>query len=227
MIVLQANAAALQRRLPSGWELAPYSGDDLRGTSLRGANVLVPFHEVYAVRNQDGHQPSLPQTSYVPFISQARSTATGALGHIHWLTYTEDPEAVPGKYRDGKLAQIARTQTFTKEKRGETRVRETFSAVAEGGEVHLSLAYQQGGMLIWATADKPNLPLYAAADPSVVRWYQEDQVLNVVRSDPLKINRVSEITLTMKGELSDVFDGSERVVAVVIQRPYVRQVYVP
>ena len=41
--------------------------------------------------------------------------------------------------------------------------------------------------MIWATADKPNLPLYAAKDPSIVRWYQEDQVLNVVRSDPLKI----------------------------------------
>jgi hypothetical protein len=226
MIVLQGNAAALQRRLPSGWELAPYAGDDLRGTSLRGANMLVPFHEVYAVRSHDGRQAGLPQSSYVPFISQARNTATGALGHFHWFTYTEDPEGVPGKYRDGKLAQITRSQTFTKQRRGETEVRETFSAVADGGEVHLSLAYQQGGMLIWATADRPNLPLYAATDPSIVRWYQEDQVLNIVRSDPLKVNRVSEITLNVKGELGDVFDGSERVVAVVIQRPYVRQVYV-
>jgi hypothetical protein len=226
MIVLQGNAPGLQRRLPIGWELAPYSGDDLRGTSLRNANMLVPFHEVYAVRNHDGRQPALPQTSYVPFISQARNTATGALGHFHWLTYTEDPEDVPGNYRDGKLAQITRSQTFTKQKRGEKQVRETFSAVADGGEVHLSLTYQQGGMLVWATADKPNLPLYSAADPSIVRWYQEDQVFNIVRSDPLKINRVSEITLNVKGELRDVFDGSERVVAVVIQRPYVRQVYV-
>jgi hypothetical protein len=52
MIALEGNAAALQRRLPSGWELAPYAGDDLRGTSLRGANMLVPFHEVYAVRDR-------------------------------------------------------------------------------------------------------------------------------------------------------------------------------
>jgi len=98
--------------------------------------------------------------------------------------------------------------------------------VANGGEVHLSLTYQQGGMLVWATADTPNLPLYAAADPSIVRWYQEDQVFNIVHSEPLKINRVSNITLNVKGELRDVFDGSERVVAIVIQRPYIRQVYV-
>ena len=59
-----------------------------------------------------------------------------------------------------------------------------------------------------------------------MRWYQEDQVINIVRSDPLKINAVSEMSLKVQGELSDVFDGNERVVAVVIQRPYIRQVFI-
>jgi hypothetical protein len=228
LIALEAGASALQRRFPSGWELAPYAGDDLRGTSLQGANMLVPFHEVYAVRTRDGQLAGLPQLSYIAFVSQARDQATGDLAHLHWFTYTEDPAGVPGKYDDGALAQITRSQTSSKERRGETQVRETFSAVAERGEVHLSLTYKQGGdLVIWATPDKPNLPLVAARDPSVVRWYQEDQVMNVVRSDPLNVNRVSELSLNVKGELEDVFDGNERVVAVVIQRPYVRQVYVP
>ena len=164
--------------------------------------------------------------SYVAFISQARNQATGALGHFHWFLYTEDPAGVPGKYRDGKLAHITRLQTFTKKQRGETQVRETFSAVADDGEIRLSLSYLQGGMVAWSTAEKPNLPLYAAKDPSIVRWYQEDQVINIVRSDPLKINAVSEMSLKVRGELSDVFDGNVRVVAVVIQRPYMRQVFV-
>jgi hypothetical protein len=227
LIALEGNAAALQHRLPSGWKLAPYAGDDLRGTSLRGANMLIPFHEVYAVRTHEGKPTGLSQVSYVAFISQARNQATGALGHFHWFLYTEDPAGVPGKYRDGTLAHITRSQIFTKEGRGETQVRETFSAVADSGELHLSLAYRQGGMVAWLTADKPNLPLYAAKDPSIVRWYQEDQVINVVRSDSLSINGVSEINLKVRGELADVFDGNERVVAVVIQRPYMRQVYVP
>jgi hypothetical protein len=228
MIVLEANPSALQRRLPTGWELAPYSGDDLRGTSLRGANLLVPFHEVYAVRSQDGQVAGLPQLSYVVFVSQAREQATGEVAHVHWFTYTEDPAGVPGKYEDAALATITRSQTFSKERPGETQVREAFSAVAERGEVHLSFAYEQGGdLVIWISPDKPNLPLRAARNPHIVRWYQEDQVMNVVRSDPLNVNRVSEISLDVQGELDDVFDGSERVVAVVIQRPYLRQVYVP
>jgi hypothetical protein len=228
MLALEANAAALQSRLPNGWELSPYAGEDLRGTSLRGANMLVPFHEVYAVRSHEGEHAGLPQVSYIAFVSQAREQTTGELAHLHWFTYTEDPAAVPGKYEDGVLAEITRSQTFSKERRGETRVREDLSAVAERGELHLSLAYDQGGdLLIWATADKPNLPLRAARDPRIVRWYQEDQAMNVVRSDPLGVNRVSELGLDVKGELEDVFDGNERVVAVVIQRPYMRQVYVP
>jgi hypothetical protein len=228
MLAIQGNADALQRRLPAGWELAPYAGDDLRGSSLRDANMLVPFHEVYAVRAREGQAAGLQQVSYVPFVSQARNRQTDALAHVHWLTYTEDPAAVPGKYRDGTLAHVTRSQTFTKERRGETHVRETFSAVADSGTVTLSLAYNQGGdLVIWATPDEPNLPLIAAQDTTIVRWYQEDQVMNVVRSDPLGVNRVTEISLEVTGELEDVFDGNERIVAVVIQRPYMRQVYVP
>jgi hypothetical protein len=90
------------------------------------------------------------------------------------------------------------------------------------------LAYEQGDdLVVWASPDKPNLVLRAANDPRIVRWYQENQVMNVVRSDPLNVDRVSELTLTAQGELEDIFDGNERVVAVVIQRPYVRRVYVP
>lgn len=228
LLAIEGNASALQRRLPDGWELAPYEGDDLRGSSFRGANMLVPFHEVYAIRSHDGHAPGLLQLSYIAFVAQARHRDTGNLAHLHWWTYTEDPAGVPGKYRDSTLAHITRSQIFTKETRGETQVREKFSAVADNGQLHLSLAYEQGGdMVIWATADKPNLPLRATADPSIVRVYQEDQVLNVVRSEPLKIDRVSELSLDVSGELGDVFDGNERVVGVVIQRPYIRQVYVP
>ncbi|HKA86053.1 MAG TPA: hypothetical protein VKE22_00255 [Haliangiales bacterium] len=228
MIALVGNAAALQHRLPGGWELAPYAGDDLRGKSLRGAKMLIAFHEVYATRTQPGHPPAgLTQVSYIAFVSQARHAASGEVAHIHWLTYTEDPAGIPGKYRDAKLARIARSQTFVKERRGETQVRESFSAASDDGSLQLSLSYAQGGMVVWATSDAPNLPLRAANDPGIVRVYQEDQVLDVVRSDPLGINRVSEVGLTATGELADVLDGTERVVAVVIQRPYMRHVYVP
>ncbi|MEV6103372.1 hypothetical protein AB0M28_01495 [Streptomyces sp. NPDC051940] len=227
MIALRANAGALQRRLPDGWELAPYAGDDLRGTALRDANVLVPFHEVYASTRADGSPPpGLAQVSYAAFVSQARHAATGEVAHLHWRTYTEDPAAVPGHYRDGVLARVNRTQTFTKKDPGRTHVHETFSAETDAGSIHLNLAYEQGGMTLWSAPEHPELLLRAAADPALARWYQEDQVMDVVRADPLGLDRVAEVTVEGTGELAEVFDDATRVVAVVIQRPYMRRVFV-
>src|SRR5262249_34647587 len=87
------------------------------------------------VRTPDGEATGLQQLSYVVFISQAREQATGELAHLHWFTYTEDPAGVPGRYGDGVLARIIRSQTFSKHRRGDTQVREIFSAVGESGEV--------------------------------------------------------------------------------------------
>src|SRR5262245_16397398 len=64
MIAIAGNAASLQRRLPNGWELAPFAGTDLQGTMLTGANMLVPFHEVYAIRDQ-GRTSGLDRKSVV------------------------------------------------------------------------------------------------------------------------------------------------------------------
>ena len=50
-------------------------------------------------------------------------------------------------------------------------------------------------MPLWGTADKPNLPLLAANDPRVVRWYHEDQVFRRGAQRPLNTDGVSEISL--------------------------------
>jgi hypothetical protein len=169
LIALEGNPTALQSRLPDGWDPVPYAGGDLRGTALKNANMLIPFHEVYAVKTRDEQHRGLSQLSYIAFVSQARSKATGELVHIHWLTYTEDPAGIPGKYKDAEPAQVKRSQVFAKEREGETRVREIFSAESRKGGIHLEPSYEQGGMVVWTTTDKPNLPLRAAKDPSIVR----------------------------------------------------------
>jgi hypothetical protein len=229
MIALEANAAALQRRLPSGWDLAPYAGDDLRSESLRGANVLVPIYDVYALRTHEGKPTRLQPVSYVALVSQAQERATRDLADVHWFAYTEDPAGVSGMNGGGAIAAIVRFQASGKRRRGETRVRETVSAVAERGGVHLSLAYELGGdLVVWATEEQPSPPSERRFhEDQVMDLVQSDPVMSLVRSDPLGIDSVSEISLEVQGELEDVFDGNERVVAVVIQRPYLRQVRVP
>jgi hypothetical protein len=86
---------------------------------------------VFAIDPQDGTSAALSQVSYVAFVSQARNRASGALGYVHWLTYTEDPAGVPGKYRDGRLAEITRSQTVMIGER--TRMRSSCRIGSEGG----------------------------------------------------------------------------------------------
>jgi hypothetical protein len=93
MIVLEANPSRAAPAAFNRLAARPLLGDDLRGTSLRGANLLVPFHEMYAVRSQDNHLSGLQHVSYVPFVSHARERATGELAHRHWFTYMEDHAA--------------------------------------------------------------------------------------------------------------------------------------
>jgi hypothetical protein len=110
MIVLEANPSRAAPAASNRLAARPLLGDDLRGTSLRGANLLVPFHEMYAVRSQDNHLSGLQHVSYVPFVSHARERATGELAHRHWFTYMEDHAGVPGKYGDATLAHITRDE---------------------------------------------------------------------------------------------------------------------
>lgn len=60
MLAVRANAGAVRKRLGPSWEVAPYAGDDMRGTSLRGANVLVPFTRCTPPKiATDAHDPRL------------------------------------------------------------------------------------------------------------------------------------------------------------------------
>ena len=78
MIALEGNTAAMQGRLPTGWKLAPYAGDDLRRTLPRAPTCTSSFHEDYAVRAHDGQQPAgLAQLGYITFVSRAGNPGDG------------------------------------------------------------------------------------------------------------------------------------------------------
>jgi hypothetical protein len=132
MLAVQANAASLQERL--GRVLGV--GDDIRGTSVRDANVLILFHEVFGARAQDGPPRGLPQVSYITLVSRP-GTATP----VSSVTSTGSPTP---KSRRRCLAgttapfwpKSAGHRPWTKHRRGETpgvrRMRSTTDSKAPG-----------------------------------------------------------------------------------------------
>ena len=96
IVALRAPSGALQSRLPDGWEVAPYAGDDPRGRSLRDANLVLSFHEVTVT-----HDPVAGSDHralrYVAFLVPARHTASGSTAHMHVHLVTNDPAGGAGE----------------------------------------------------------------------------------------------------------------------------------
>lgn len=160
MLALEGNAAALQTRLPDGWDLAPYAGNDLGGTALHGANLLVPFHEVYAVHTPEGAPAGIPLVSYIAFVSLAAIDRPANSGTSTGAPIPRIPPPYPAN-----------------------------TAMADS----------------LASSEPEPSPSGSAARPTSITDYN----------------------LTVRGERSDVFDRNERLVGIVIQRPYMCRVYQP
>jgi hypothetical protein len=218
---------ALQRRLPEGWQLAPWGGSDARGAAFNGINLVIPFHDVAVLDDPRLPDDAQIQPHYVAFLVPARNVATAEIAHFETDLLTGDPAAVPGKYRASRFGKVTREHTRTT-RDGHRRVQDLFSVDAADGLFELSMAYEPGGVPLWLTADEPNFPIYSAIDPEIVRWYKEDAFYDVLRSVPLGFDRVSEFGLDVTAtSLRDIFDGGFEVVGIVAQPTYVRRVFVP
>ena len=217
---------ALQRRLRPPWHIssppAAYAPDSL---SENLPNLTLVFNDL--LLNQDGQGRVQADTSacYVGFNIPVANPETGEHGMFHFRIFTNNPHAVPGRYRDALLAQVRHEQRIIG---GGTSliVMEAFELhPAVGGIIELQLTYERGP-LVRLVADSPNFPLWAALDPSIQRIYQEDKLLEVIRNDATGINRVQhEMFRLTVPELADLFDGSERLVAIQANPQYARKTF--
>jgi hypothetical protein len=135
--------------------------------------------------------------------------------------------AIPGRYRDALPARV-RHEYHLVEDSTVPCIKEAFHVHPEaGGTIELQLTYQRGPLLR-QTADRPNFPLWTTADPSIMRVYQEDSVLEILRNDAAGLNLTRDVTFhSTVPELADLFDGSERLVAIIGNPQYGRKVFSP
>ncbi len=214
-IRLDVNQAALQRRLPAPWQVAPAS-DDLH----RGTNLLVILSEVLFRQQPDGSPAPDAVNRHAALLIPAVRPDAGETAVFMLRMYAAHPASVPGRFgntvaatawRDSRAAGTGLRTVCT----------ERFVIRPDGGgHLDLLLRYERGLPIrrSWPTV------MRSATDPLIYRQYQSEALVDVVRSVPAGVDRVDEYELSVTiPELSDLFDGSERLVSLAAVPWFVRQ----
>lgn len=231
LLAFVAPQAALRKRIQKPWELAsarnayttaagPIPDDDQ-------PNLFVVFNDLLLNQDAAGKTQADARACYVGFNIPVFQRDTGQSGMFHIRILTGNRHAVPGRFLDAVPADVVHSQHATTNGT-DTTLTESFTITDEhGGEVALHLAYQRGP-LFRITADRPNFPIWAATDPTILRVYQDDALIDIIRNDAQNINHTSELAFRVTlPELRNLFDGAERLVAIIANPWYARRVFAP
>ncbi len=214
---LQVEESRVQRRLPAPWKVAPSAEDVHLGT-----NLLVIFNDVLLKQDANGAPAPDAVNRFVGFLIPAAHPQTAEKALFMARIFSAHPAAVPGRYRNSLLADITREQAVTATG-VDAACSERFAVrCPDGGKVELRLRYRRGipSRVAWPTT------MRSAADPSIVRGYRSEALVDVVKSLPAGIDRVEDYALRVTvPEFGDLFDGSERLVSIAAVPWFVRQEY--
>ncbi|SRR6266446_1208465 len=217
---------ALQQRLRSPWQIAPLPAFSALGVPEQDQpNLLLIFHHLLLDQDAQGRTLTESGSRFVVFNVPVANPETGEQGLMHFRMFTGG--ATPGRYGDALPARVRHDYHLVEDSATAT-IREAFQVHPEvGGTIEVHLTYQRGPLLR-QVADHPNFPLWTAANPNIVRVYQEDSVLELLRNDATGLNVTQDVTFhSTVPELADLFDGSERLVAILGNPHYTRKVFSP
>lgn len=215
-LAYRVEPASLARRLPPGWEPAEVP----RGPS-RGANLLLIFNDV--LLNELGRGQPAPNATdrFLGLVTIGRQE--GETANFNFRIYACNPGSIPGKYRTALPARVSREHRLRGEGL-ETVVEERWRVQPEtGGLIRLELECRPGVPVRSGFSGD----VRSAADPSLVRRYRTDQLLALVYSVPQEVDLTARLALGVEGveELSDLWQGSERLLSASLVPWYWREVF--
>ncbi|MBV9461601.1 MAG: hypothetical protein JO141_29370 [Bradyrhizobium sp.] len=159
---------------------------------------------------------------------RAKNDTSGEVGFTSFAGFSSDPGALPGNYKDQKLAKTAVRKLILQSDHTGTMVSESFEFSTDDGSIHLEVDYRRGASR-WEynSTFSPQAAVFRASlDPSIRRRYWEDLVGYLVVSRPLKLDLSSKLHLdVMIPALADVMEGAQ-IVSLVVRPAYTRRVFI-
>ncbi len=208
----KAPDAAIQKLVPTGWEV-----DAAASGPSAGANLRVTFIDQMAAWDATG-KPTTPVRNLVFGIpAKKKGATTGGLMIFAGLSI-----GVPGPYGANMKAANAVERKVLHTAKGSI-VAESWEYKAENGSsVALELYFVRG----LATRSKAELLVFAQPKPDFYRIYRYEQGVDVVPSSGS--DRLQKFTFKASGErFAPLFDGTEQLISITSVPWYQREIYLP
>ena len=216
-IALKAPDAAVQKMLPAGWELNPPTGGPAKGANL---TLVLVDQVMFLDENGKPKERSRGVTLAIP----ARKTGGKEAGSMI-VSGLYSAGNVPGAYEVYMPADVTIDRKQRADGDGKVLVEERWTLKGPDGhafEVHV--AYVRGA----AAKAKTDSKAYSGARPDFYRIYRADVVSDVARSVPNGEDRVSIVSVKVKGQkYAQLFDGSEKIIAITSIPSFSREIFLP
>jgi hypothetical protein len=220
IVALQVSTPALQKWLPKGW---------LINTAAQGpfkdANLVVIFMDrPYAV-DASGKPSAKGNERGVVLVVPVANPKSDKPTYMVIGGYSANPEGIPGPYKNFVKANVLRVQAFEGNDM-EPGVGDDAWTVQIGGTGTIELRFRHQRST--PARSKVEQHIYSSIDPGFFRIYRVDSTMDLIKSTPISVDRLQNYQFNVKvPELQDMFDGSEKFVALVAQPMYLRQVFLP
>ena len=220
IVALQVSTPALQKWLPKGWLInAATQGP------FKDANLMVIFTDMPYAVDASGKPSSTGNSRFAVLVVPVVNPKSDKPTYMVIGGYSANPENIPGVYKNFKKASVRRVQAFEGNDMEPGMGDDAWTAQIGGtGTIELRFRHQRST----PARSKVEQHVYSSVDPGFFRIYRVDSTMDLIKSVPVKVDRLQSYQFNVKvPELQDMFDGSEKFVALVAQPMYVRQIFLP
>lgn len=216
LVGLNVDPDGVQALMPDGWDAISWPSGP-----LKGANLLLALIDGMVEMDAEGKPLDPPDRRAAVLVGLGKN-ADVVRGYVLRIMTTV-PERDP--YSVAIPADISRTRTLTDPADGPRAVSDIWTIEPEGGgTMEIELDYTAGARG-WSAGE--SFP-FSAADPMFSRIYRYEQMVDLVVSEGLGKPASGTYRVTSDvPELAALFDGSERIMAVMDVPVYVREVSLP
>ncbi len=220
VLAFQVSGHAVQKWLPSGWEVSPVAA----GPS-KGANLFLGFVERMLNLDPDGKPIAGGMDRYLGLVVPVRQSGAEKPVNLVIRLYQSNPASIPGAYKNALPASVVRAQSRQGSGTNPTDGREIWEVKDSSGGL-ISVRFKYHGATLVRSKQEPRY--YSAVDPDFYRIYLFEQTVDVVMSVPTGIDRVEDLALQIAiPELPEMIDGGEQLISVTVVPWYTRQVFLP